>query len=348
MTPEHIRLIQSTWLMVLPVQDRAARYFYERLFTIDPGLRALFPGDIQVQGKKLMQVIDAAVNGIGHYEQMMPVIDALGRRHVAYGVQDHHYGTVGAALLWTLGKALGTAFTPEARDAWATFYGELATSMRAGARAQHAPAGATSRVATPPAHDFAKSDGLFNRSYIVFIATALALTAAIGFAMTAALGGRRAAYPAITHNNSAAADPSRFILNSLLVPALDVDAVPLQWTDPRPALRCGPNTAIYVNGQPLQAAAKVPASPFELEWQSDGCMYFSERGARVYGRTKLTVYQEDWGFSARVAPCDAHVVSASKAVSDIPAGTASTPTWIAGEKPAQLKADVAGAVLPCQ
>src|SRR5262245_1833833 len=32
-------------------------------------------------------------------------------------------------------------------------------------------------------------------------------------------------------------DPQRFILNGLLVPSLDADAVPLRWVDPRPAIQ---------------------------------------------------------------------------------------------------------------
>ena len=130
MTPEHIRIVQSTWVKVLPIKDTAAQLFYERLFEMDPSLRALFQGDMRQQGEKLMQVIDAAVNGLSRLERIVTAIEELGRRHVDYGVKDHHYDTVGAALLWTLDKSLGAEFTPEARDAWATVYGILATTMQ--------------------------------------------------------------------------------------------------------------------------------------------------------------------------------------------------------------------------
>ena len=43
---------------------------------------------------------------------------------------DKHYDTVGAALLWTLEKGLGTAFTPEVKEAWVTVYALLATTMK--------------------------------------------------------------------------------------------------------------------------------------------------------------------------------------------------------------------------
>jgi nitric oxide dioxygenase len=45
-----------------------------------------------------------------------------------------NYDTVGAALPWTLEKGLGDAFTPETKEAWATVYGILATTMQNAAR----------------------------------------------------------------------------------------------------------------------------------------------------------------------------------------------------------------------
>ena len=136
MTHEHARIVQRTWIMVLPVKDTTAQLFYERLFAIDPSLRALFRGDMRAQGDKLMQLMDAVVNGLTRLEQFRPAVQDLGRRHVHYGVKDHHYGAVGSALLWALGRALGCEFTPEVKDAWATVYGLLARTMREAAAAE--------------------------------------------------------------------------------------------------------------------------------------------------------------------------------------------------------------------
>jgi hemoglobin-like flavoprotein len=46
------------------------------------------------------------------------------------GVRDRHYETVATALLWTLQQGLGKAFTTDVREAWATAYGVLATTMK--------------------------------------------------------------------------------------------------------------------------------------------------------------------------------------------------------------------------
>ena len=82
------------------------------------------------QRRKLMQMLTAAVKGLDRLDRLVPVVEDLGRRHAGYGVADAHYDTVGAALLWTLEKGLGSAFTPEVKEAWATVYGLLATTMK--------------------------------------------------------------------------------------------------------------------------------------------------------------------------------------------------------------------------
>lgn len=135
MTPQQIALVQSTWQQVVPINDTAAALFYGRLFELDPGLKPLFKGDMAEQGRKLMAMIGTAVSGLARLDQIIPAVQDLGRRHVGYGVKDHHYATVGAALLWTLETGLGPAFTPEVEQAWATAYGALAGVMMEAAAA---------------------------------------------------------------------------------------------------------------------------------------------------------------------------------------------------------------------
>jgi hemoglobin-like flavoprotein len=138
MTPEHIALVQRTFADVLPMADAAAALFYERLFTLDPTLRSLFHSDMHEQGRKLMAVLQLAVAGLSRLEELVPIVQALGRRHHGYGVRDAHYATVGAALLWTLQEGLGERFTPEVQAAWTSAYTLLADSMRAAAEEEAA------------------------------------------------------------------------------------------------------------------------------------------------------------------------------------------------------------------
>jgi len=106
--------------------------FYNRSFEIDPSTEALFKGDMKEQGRKLMQMITAAVNGLN--DLVVPAVQDLGRRHGGYGVRDEHYGSVASALLWTLEQGLGEDFTPEVKTAWTETYMLLAGVMKDAAK----------------------------------------------------------------------------------------------------------------------------------------------------------------------------------------------------------------------
>jgi nitric oxide dioxygenase len=129
MTPSQIELVQSSFGRLVPIADAAANLFYDRLFEIAPHLRSMFPEDLTEQKKKLMAMLGTAVGGLGRLDTLVPVLRALGRRHAGYGVKAQHYASVGSALLWTLEKTLGAAFTPDVKDAWATAYILLWTTM---------------------------------------------------------------------------------------------------------------------------------------------------------------------------------------------------------------------------
>lgn len=134
LTPRQIDHVQRTFAQVRPIAATAADLFYNRLFSLDPSLRALFrSGDMAKQGQMLMSVLGTAVMGLSNLEKLAPVVRNLGARHVGYGVKTEHYATVGGALLWTLEQGLGEAFTPEVREAWTAAYELLSEVMQLGA-----------------------------------------------------------------------------------------------------------------------------------------------------------------------------------------------------------------------
>jgi len=133
-TPRQRELVQSSFALVARIGDDAAVIFYDKLFKLDPSLRRMFKPDMSEQRTKLLQMLAAAVKGLDRLEQLVPVVQDLGRRHAGYGVTDRHYATVGAALLWTLKAGLGNAFTPEIGEAWISVYVLLASTMQQAAR----------------------------------------------------------------------------------------------------------------------------------------------------------------------------------------------------------------------
>lgn len=129
MTPEQIDLISESWDKVEPISEQAAELFYNNLFEADPSLNDLFHGDMKQQGKKLMEMIGAAVKLLNNLDKLVPVLEQLAIRHEGYGVKDSHYDTVGGALLDTLQEGLGSYFTSEVKEAWTEVYGLIASTM---------------------------------------------------------------------------------------------------------------------------------------------------------------------------------------------------------------------------
>ena len=129
MNSTQVKLVQESFAKVIPISETAAVIFYDRLFEVAPSVKAMFPEDMSGQRKKLMMMLAAVVNGLGNLNSILPAASALAKRHVNYGAKPEHYPVVGGALLWTLEKGLGDAWTNELADAWGAAYSTLSGYM---------------------------------------------------------------------------------------------------------------------------------------------------------------------------------------------------------------------------
>jgi nitric oxide dioxygenase len=129
MTEDQVKLVQQSFAKVAPISETAAVLFYDRLFEVAPSVKAMFPADMTEQRKKLMATLAVVVNGLANLQSILPAASALATRHVSYGARPEHYPVVGAALLWTLEKGLGEAWTPEVAEAWTAAYATLSGYM---------------------------------------------------------------------------------------------------------------------------------------------------------------------------------------------------------------------------
>jgi hemoglobin-like flavoprotein len=120
------------WRLVVPIADEVAQLFYERIFEIDPSLRVLFQTDPVVRRRKLMDALEFIVAHVDRPDDLVPMLAALGQRHVGYGVRPEHYAVAGEALLWTLDDGVGALRTAAAREAWVTVYDLITAAMRGG------------------------------------------------------------------------------------------------------------------------------------------------------------------------------------------------------------------------
>jgi hemoglobin-like flavoprotein len=131
MHPHQIHLVRSSWPTVAANVDNLTIHFYGHLFEIDDSAARLFAGiDMASQRKKLAEALAVVVKALDDPDQLLPAVAALGKRHANYGVEHHHFDTVGEALIGALAAILGAAFTPPVEAAWTAAYALVASVMR--------------------------------------------------------------------------------------------------------------------------------------------------------------------------------------------------------------------------
>ncbi|CUG06434.1 globin domain-containing protein, putative, partial [Bodo saltans] len=127
-------LVQTSWSWVAHDMVGLGDMFYDQLFMIDSEIEhTLFAGtDMKRQAVRVMEMIDAAVQGLNTPETIAEVMFTSGLRHAAYGVQRDHYTVVGKALIAALKAFLARRFTPEVAQAWSVFYNGVQRRMLEG------------------------------------------------------------------------------------------------------------------------------------------------------------------------------------------------------------------------
>ncbi|KAL3902209.1 MAG: hypothetical protein SGPRY_012175 [Prymnesium sp.] len=147
--PETIPSLQESWKAVEGIGlQHVGILFFKRVFEIAPEAVELFSSfktipfeerydspALQAHALKVMKTVAVAVSMLDNVPELLPVLRELGKKHVAYGVEEAHYGVIGQALLDTLAVGLGEAFTPALKAAWTELYGIIMKEMLAGANA---------------------------------------------------------------------------------------------------------------------------------------------------------------------------------------------------------------------
>lgn len=136
MAPEDILRVKESFARIAPSAEHVAADFYARLFVRDPKLRAMFPADMETQGRKLLMALTRAVAALDRIEEAVPALRELGARHRGYGVKAGHYRLVGEVLIDTLHAADSPHWSPALAAAWGAVYGLVSGAMRDGAAAK--------------------------------------------------------------------------------------------------------------------------------------------------------------------------------------------------------------------
>lgn len=107
--------------------------FYDRLFERAPELRTMFPSDMSAQSDKLFDMVLVLVQSLDHLQMLVTEIEALGVRHLEYGVTEDQYALVSEVLLDTLQHHVADWCEAD-RKAWSLLLDYVCDLMITGAR----------------------------------------------------------------------------------------------------------------------------------------------------------------------------------------------------------------------
>src|SRR5262245_59416988 len=126
---KQVQLIRDSLIRVRPMADQIAESFYAHMFEIAPHLKKLFTGNMKTQGAMLMTSLELAVSGLDDMEGILPSVQALGERHMTYGVKKEYYPYAKESFLWALERHLKDEYTPPLRRAWSEAFDTLIEVM---------------------------------------------------------------------------------------------------------------------------------------------------------------------------------------------------------------------------
>lgn len=126
LTDEEAALLRDSPILHGHSRQQAVELFYANLFDLRPDLRGLFPEDMVEQSRKFSATLAVSIFSVSDWEIFGPVVEALARRHLRYGVSASDYQDVGKALAKT---AAETGCTPDQIAGWNKLYDALAAHM---------------------------------------------------------------------------------------------------------------------------------------------------------------------------------------------------------------------------
>lgn len=133
LSPASIQRIEKSFEAIKPSADQLADTFYQTLFATAPSVKAMFPKDLSAQKKKLMGAVALAVSSLRSLDKLVPALEEMGARHVTYGARDEMYPIVEDAMLKSMAKVGGAAWSPEVAKDWKAALELISATMIEGA-----------------------------------------------------------------------------------------------------------------------------------------------------------------------------------------------------------------------
>eukprot|EP00122_Pirum_gemmata_P000403 Pgem_evm1s354 len=102
--------------------NRFVDVFYGSVFSLDPGCKVLFAGNMLNQGKALVGMLSVIVKQVRNLDTIQKKLTKLGERHIRYGVKPYMFFVVGRSFIEAFTAVLGDQFTLPMKDAWLEAY----------------------------------------------------------------------------------------------------------------------------------------------------------------------------------------------------------------------------------
>ena len=131
---ETAELLSSSFREAVREPGLASR-FYQHFFTAAPESRELFDGvDMTQQGQMVLQAVGLVISGTDRLDELAPVLEGLGYRHLRYGAEADLYAEAARAFCEALRDVLGERFNGEVEAAWLDALKLIANGMIRGAK----------------------------------------------------------------------------------------------------------------------------------------------------------------------------------------------------------------------
>ncbi len=124
-----IRIVKEITPLVAANAETITQRFYERMFAVNPEVKAFFNQAHQHSGsqqKALAGAICAYFTHIDNPTVLLPAVELIAQKHVSLGIKAEHYPIVGSNLLAAIRDVMGAGATDEIIEAVAEAYGLLA------------------------------------------------------------------------------------------------------------------------------------------------------------------------------------------------------------------------------
>lgn len=112
--------LKESYAVLLDRRIELADIFYAKLFEASPGVRSMFPADIDTQARKLVAALDTIVSNLESPEKNAGYLREMGRRHEGYGAKLEHYELVAQLLVESMQEISGGRLTVQDLAEWRT------------------------------------------------------------------------------------------------------------------------------------------------------------------------------------------------------------------------------------